>query len=292
MLGTAATTCCSPPRCTPAAATAPTTSGSRAGTSCARARRSLRRLGTDHIDVYHVHGFDGCTPLEESLGALDRLVRAGKVRYIACSNYAAWQLVARPSASRERRNLDRYVAVQAYYSLVARELEWDIIPACRDTGARRARVEPARRRAAVGKFDARQPRRGHPPGAWSATSASARPTTNRRGGSSTCAREIADARGVSVAQVALNWLRARRRVSSVIVGARTEAQLDDNLAAATWQLTQDETRAPRRRQRPPRALPALVPPPVHRRALQPRRRPTHRLRLRQRHRTATTNGDS
>ena len=94
---------------------------------------SLRRLGTDRIDVYHVHGFDACTPLEESLGALDTLVQSGKVRYIACSNQAAWQIMKALSVA-DRRGLSRYVATQSYYTLVARELEWEIMPLCRDQG--------------------------------------------------------------------------------------------------------------------------------------------------------------
>ncbi len=113
---------------------------------------SLRRLGTDHIDVYHVHGYDACTPLEEVLTTLDTLVKSGKVRYVACSNYTAWQIVKALGVS-ERLGLDHYVAVQAYYSLVARELEWDILPACRDQGLGVLVWSPLAGGFLSGKFD-------------------------------------------------------------------------------------------------------------------------------------------
>jgi aryl-alcohol dehydrogenase-like predicted oxidoreductase len=202
---------------------------------------SLRRLDTDHIDLYHVHGFDGCTALDEVLGALDRLVNAGKVRYIACSNYAAWQIAHAVGIS-ERRGLDRYVAAQEYYSLVARELEWDIIPACRALGLgvlvwsplaggllsgkfRRDTTPDGTRRAMVGDLGVGTIDQEL---AWRVLD--------------TCV-DLAGARGVSVAQVALNWVRANDAVSSVILGARTHDQLADNLAAATWELDPDERAA-------------------------------------------------
>jgi aryl-alcohol dehydrogenase-like predicted oxidoreductase len=196
---------------------------------------SLRRLGTDHIDVFHVHGFDACTPLDEVLTTLDGLVTSGKVRYVACSNYTAWQLVKALGIA-ERRGLERFVAVQAYYSLVARELEWDVIPACRDQGvgvlvwsplaggllsgkfSRERPDAPGTRRGMVGDLGVGPVDHAH---AWAVVDA---------------AQEVASARGVSVAQVALNWVRSRPEVSSVIVGARTDAQLADDLAAATWSL--------------------------------------------------------
>jgi aryl-alcohol dehydrogenase-like predicted oxidoreductase len=201
---------------------------------------SLRRLGTDHIDVYHVHGFDGCTPMEETLRALDDLVRQGKVRYLACSNYAAWHIVKALAISRAE-HLEHFVAVQAYYSLVARELEWDILPACRDQGVGVLVWSPLAGGFLSGKFrrDADAPadsRRGMIGDLGVGT------IDEERGFAVIdVARSIADRRGVSVAQVALNWLRTRAEVSSVIVGARTDAQLADNLAAATWALDAEET---------------------------------------------------
>jgi aryl-alcohol dehydrogenase-like predicted oxidoreductase len=199
---------------------------------------SLRRLGTDHIDLFHVHGFDGCTPLEESLGALDRLVRSGKVRYLACSNHAAWQIAWALGISAQR-GLDRYVAVQAYYSLVARELEWDVIPACEALGLGILVWSPLAGGLLSGKFR---------PDATPAGTRRAMvgdlgvgPVDHERAWRILAvARDVASARGVSVAQVALNWVRANPAVSSVIVGARTAEQLADNLAAASWSLTPAE----------------------------------------------------
>jgi aryl-alcohol dehydrogenase-like predicted oxidoreductase len=199
---------------------------------------SLRRLGRDHIDILHVHGYDGCTAPEESLGALDRLVRAGKVRYLACSNHTGWQ-IARAVETSRRLNLDRFVAVQTYYSLVGRDFENDIRQVCEayDLGVlvwsplaggllsgkfRRDVTPDGTRRASVGDLgvgpiDHEQ--------AWDILDA--------------CST-LATARGVSVAQVALNWVRANDAVSSVIIGARTVEQLADNLASASWELDATE----------------------------------------------------
>ena len=201
---------------------------------------SLRRLGTDHIDVYHVHGFDACTPQEEVLTSLDRLVSAGKVRYIACSNHAAWQLVAAHGVS-TARNLERYVAIQAYYSLVARELEWDILPACRHTGTGVVVWSPLAGGLLSGKFDRDTPAADGTRRGMVGDLGVGSPDHEQAWKILDVCRDIASARGASVAQVALNWLRTRPEVSSIIVGARTDAQLLDNLAAATWELTAEES---------------------------------------------------
>lgn len=200
---------------------------------------SLRRLGTDHIDVYHVHGFDGCTPQDEVLTTLDRLVTAGKVRYIACSNHAAWQLVAAHAVS-DARHLERYVAIQAYYSLVARELEWDILPACRHTGTGVLVWSPLAGGLLSGKFDRDTPTADGTRRGMVGDLGVGSPDHEQAWDILDVCRDIASARGVSVAQVALNWLRIKPEVSSVIIGARTEAQLVDNLAAASWQMTDEE----------------------------------------------------
>jgi aryl-alcohol dehydrogenase-like predicted oxidoreductase len=198
---------------------------------------SLRRLGTDYIDVYQVHSIDELTPMEETLGALDDLVRQGKVRYIGCSNYSAWHLMKALSVS-ERRGCERYVSLQAYYSLVARELEHELLPACLDQGVGVLVWSPL----AAGFLSGRQ-RRGE------ATPAGSRRAALGDTGTIDAEQgfriidtlaEIARDRGVSVAQVAINWLIQRPGVSSVIIGARTEEQLLDNLGAAQWQLTEDE----------------------------------------------------
>ena len=200
---------------------------------------SLRRLGTDRIDIYHVHGFDGCTPLDETLRALDDLVRAGKVRYVACSNFAAWQITKALGVS-ERLGLERFVATQSYYSLVARELENELLPMCADQGVGVLVWSPLAGGFLSGKFmrDADAPgdtRRG-----MIGELGVGHIDVERGYATLDVAREIAHARGASVAQVALNWLRSRPEVSSVIIGARTTEQLADNLAAATWTLSPDE----------------------------------------------------
>ena len=202
---------------------------------------SLRRLGTGHIDLFHVHGFDGCTPLEESLLALDRLVRSGKVRYLACSNYAAWQ-IAWASGISAQRGLDRYVATQAYYSLVARDLEWEIAPACHALGLGVLVWSPL----AGGLLSGRLGADDTPSGtrrAWVGDLGIGPVDHERAGRVLATAQGIASARGVSVAQVALNWVRANPAVSSVIIGARTTDQLAENLAAASWSLDGDEKAA-------------------------------------------------
>lgn len=215
---------------------------------------SLRRLGTDHIDVYHLHGFDACTPVEETLRALDDLVRAGKVRYLACSNQASWQTMKMLAAA-DRRGLERFVATQSYYSLVARELEHEVLPMCADQGLGVLVWSPLAGGFLSGKF----------------APDTAAPDDTRRGKIGDLgvghideprgfaivgvAREIATARGVSVAQVALNWLLARPGVTSVIVGARTTDQLRDNLAATTWALAPDELARLDAVSEPPRPYP-------------------------------------
>lgn len=199
---------------------------------------SLRRLGTDYIDLYQVHSVDELTPMDESLGALDDLVRQGKVRYIGCSNYSAWHLMKALAAS-ERRGYERYVSLQAYYSLVARELERELLPACLDQGVGVLVWSPL----AAGFLTGKQ-RRGETAPAGSRRAALGDTgTIDAEQGFRVLdvLREIAGERGVSIAQVAINWLLQRPGVSSVIVGARNEEQLKDNLGAAEWQLTADET---------------------------------------------------
>jgi aryl-alcohol dehydrogenase-like predicted oxidoreductase len=198
---------------------------------------SLRRLGTDRIDLYQIHGFDGRTAMEETLIALDDLVRAGKVRYIGCSNLAGWQLMKALGLS-ERRNLERFVSLQANYSLVARELEHELAPACLDQrlgilvwGPLSGGFLSGKYTRERSRFDgARRADQGDPG------------TIDETLGFATLdvVREIAADRDASVAQVALNWLLARRGVTSVIVGARNEQQLRDNLAATSWDLSAED----------------------------------------------------
>jgi aryl-alcohol dehydrogenase-like predicted oxidoreductase len=200
---------------------------------------SLRRLGTDHIDLYQVHGIDELTPPEESLHALDDLVRAGKVRYIGCSNFSAWHLMKQLAVS-ERCGFERFVSLQAYYNLVARELEHELVPLCLDQGVGILVWSPLAAGFLSGKF-----RRGQGDLEGTRRSAQGDPGTidEEQGFDVVDALDdVAKARGVSVPQVALNWLLRRPGVTSVVVGARTLDQLADNLVAASWELTPDEVR--------------------------------------------------
>ncbi len=198
---------------------------------------SLRRLGTDHIDLYQVHGFDGMTAVEETLSALDDLVRSGKVRYIGCSNLSGWHLMKSLAAS-DARGLARYCSLQAYYSLVGRELEHELVPLCLDQELGILVWSPLTSGFLGGRF-----RRGE-----------ARPDDTRFGQSGFPGKldleqgydvldvleRIAGERGASVAEVALKWLLGRPGVTSIIVGARNRDQLERNLRAVTWELEPDE----------------------------------------------------
>lgn len=200
---------------------------------------SLRRLGTDHIDLYQVHEWDGQTPLEETLETLDTLVRSGKVRYVGCSNYAGWQLLKALGVA-DRHGYQRFVSQQIFYSLQAREAEYELIPAALDQGLGVLTWSPLAGGLLSGKY-----RRG-----------AADPEGSRRlaGWSEPPVRDeeqlyaivdvlvaIAQERGVSPAQVALAWLLRRPGVTSLIVGARTDEQLADNLRAAELRLSDEET---------------------------------------------------
>lgn len=201
---------------------------------------SLRRLGTDRIDVLHVHGFDACTPLEETLTTLDRLVTQGKVRYVACSNHTAWQLVAAHGVA-TARGLERYVATQSYYSLVGRDLEWEILPACRYTGTGVIVWSPLAGGLLSGRFDRTTPSADGTRRGFVGDLGVGRPDLEQAWAIVDVCREIAADHGASVAQVAVNWLRTRPEVSSIVLGARTAEQLADTLAAATWELSREET---------------------------------------------------
>jgi aryl-alcohol dehydrogenase-like predicted oxidoreductase len=201
---------------------------------------SLRRLGTDYIDLYQLHGFDALTPVEETLTTLDDLVRAGKIRYIGCSNFSGWHLMKSLAVS-DRYGWARYVAHQAYYSLVGREYEWELMPLALDQGIGTFVWSPLGWGRLTGKL-----RRGVPP-----PDVSRLPATRHAGPPVDdeyvfdvveAIDAIAAETGKSVPQIALNWLLRRPSVSSVIVGARTEAQLRDNLGAVGWSLTPEQVR--------------------------------------------------
>jgi aryl-alcohol dehydrogenase-like predicted oxidoreductase len=201
---------------------------------------SLRRLGTDHIDLYQVHEWDGQTPLEETLHALDALVQSGKVRYVGCSNYAGWQMTKALGIS-AREGFQRFVSQQVYYSLQAREAEYEIVPSAIDQGVGILVWSPLAGGLLSGKY-----RRGQdgPAGARHLTEWNEPPVRDpeRLYDVIDVLVEIGEVRGVSAAQVALAWLLGRPGVTSLVVGARTDEQLADNLAAADLELTAEERR--------------------------------------------------
>jgi aryl-alcohol dehydrogenase-like predicted oxidoreductase len=202
---------------------------------------SLRRLGTDYIDIYHLHGFDALTPVEEVLSTLNHLIESGKVRYIACSNFSGWHLMKSLSAS-ERYGWARYVGHQVYYSLIGREYEWELMPLALDQGVGALIWSPL----GWGRLTAKI-RRGQPLPAISRlhkTSAEGPPVSDE------VLYKVIDAldqaakeTGKTVPQVALNWLIHRPSVCSIIVGARNEEQLRQNLSAEGWSLSSDQIAA-------------------------------------------------
>jgi aryl-alcohol dehydrogenase-like predicted oxidoreductase len=201
---------------------------------------SLKRLGTDYIDLYQMHGFDAVTPVEELMNTLDDLVRAGKIRYIGCSNYSGWHLM-KALAYAEKHNLSRFVAHQAYYSLVGRDFEWELMPLGVDQKVGAVVWSPLGWGRLTGKI-----RRGQPLPEGSRLT---NPVT-KSGGPDVddehlykvvdALDEVAAEVEKTVPQVALNWLLQRPTVSSVIIGARNEEQLRQNLGAVGWNLTKEQ----------------------------------------------------
>lgn len=214
---------------------------------------SLRRLQTDHIDLYQVHEWDGQTPLEETLGALEQLLHSGKVRYVGCSNFAGWQVMKALGIARQK-GMPEFVSQQVYLSLHERSAEYEIVPSAIDQGLGLLIWSPLAGGLLSGKY-----RRGQPPPAGSrhASEWSEPPVYSEDKLYDTIETlvEIAGARSVSAAQVALAWLLARPGITSVVVGARTDEQLADNLAAATLELTQEEHERLEAVSRPPLIYP-------------------------------------
>lgn len=201
---------------------------------------SLKRLGTDYIDLYQLHAFDAVTPVEEALQTLNDLVRAGKIRYIGCSNFSGWHLMKSLAVS-ERYGLARYVAHQAYYSLAGRDYEWELMPLALDQRVGAVVWSPLGWARLTGRI-----RRGQP-----------LPESSRLQSRSTVEAgppipdehiyrivdaidEVAKETGRTVPQIAINWVLQRPTVSTVIIGARNEEQLRENLGAAGWSLTPDQ----------------------------------------------------
>jgi aryl-alcohol dehydrogenase-like predicted oxidoreductase len=219
----------------------------------AECEASLRRLRTDHIDLYQVHEWDGQTPLEETLEALDTLVRSGKVRYVGASNYTGWQLM-KALATADRHGYQRFVSHQIYYSLQAREAEYELVPLALDQGLGMLIWSPLAGGLLSGKY--RRDAEG-PEGARQLTDWDEPPVRDREALFDVVdvLVEIADGRGVSAAQVALAWLRDRPGVASLVVGARTEEQLSDNLSSAELVLADDEVGRLEEVSRPPLIYP-------------------------------------
>ena len=198
---------------------------------------SLKRLGTDHIDLYQVHEWDGLTPLEETLEALDTLVRSGKVRYVGSSNYSGWQLMKALGVS-ERLGLQRYVSQQIHYTLQAREAEYELVPLAIDQECSILVWSPLAGGLLSGKYRRdREASEGRHLKGWDEPPVY---DPDKLYDIVEVLVEIAEGRGVSAAQVALSWLLDRPGVASVIVGARTDEQLSDNLKATELKLSEEE----------------------------------------------------
>jgi aryl-alcohol dehydrogenase-like predicted oxidoreductase len=203
---------------------------------------SLRRLGTDHIDIYHMHGFDANTPVEETLNTLNTLVQSGKVRYIACSNFSGWHLMKSLSVS-ERFGWARYVGHQAYYSLLTRDFEWELMSLGVDQKVGTLVWSPLASGLLSGKYRRHQPVPKEARIAQGGSPVPAHATPDEVLYKVLDALdEIAAETGKSVAQISLNWLLQRPTVCNIIIGARTEEQLKQNLAAVGWNLTTDQVK--------------------------------------------------
>jgi len=199
---------------------------------------SLKRLGTDHIDLYVMHSFDPITPLEETLSALTDLVHQGKVRYLGASNFAAWQLMKALAVSKEN-HFEKFVSLQALYSLISRDVEYELVPLCQDQGLGLTPWSPLGGGFLTGKY-----RKGKP-----------MPEGSRRSNEQynfiqidpekgyaivDALEEIANSHKTSISQAALNYLLRKPSVSSVLIGATKPHQLEDNLKTTTWKMSADE----------------------------------------------------
>ena len=203
--------------------------------------RALTRLGTDHIDVFQLHGQDYNTPVEETLATLDQLVRSGKIRYIGASNFSGWHLMKSLSAS-DRYGYPRYVAHQAYYSLLNRDYEWELMQLGRDQGVGAVIWSPLGWGKLTGKI-----RRGQPakPGTRAHDIAGTGPhfEEERLFRIVEALDGVAAETGKSITQIALNWLLQKETVSSLIIGARNEEQLLQNIGAIGWNLSAEQVGA-------------------------------------------------
>jgi aryl-alcohol dehydrogenase-like predicted oxidoreductase len=201
---------------------------------------SLKRLGTDHIDIYHMHGFDANTPVEETLSALNNLIQSGKIRYIACSNFSGWHLMKSLSIS-EKYGWSKYIAHQIYYSLLNRDAEWELMPLGINQGIGSLIWSPLASGKLTGKYrrniarpaDARVAQGGSPV-------LNSQADEDRLHTIVEALDHLAEETGKTHAQISLNWLLQRPTVASIIIGARNEEQLRQNLGAVGWNLTLDQ----------------------------------------------------
>ncbi|MGB8320130.1 MAG: aldo/keto reductase [Ignavibacteriaceae bacterium] len=214
---------------------------------------SLKRLGTDYIDLYQLHSFDPYTPQEETLRALDDLVRAGKVRYIGASNHTGWQLMKALAIS-DKQNLEKFITLQAYYSLVARELENELVPLCLDQNLGILPWSPLGGGFLTGKY-----RRGkeRPKNARRSDPENQFLQYNEEKGFDIVdeLEKIAKNHGATIAQAALNYLLRKPAVSSVIIGAKNKEQLADNIKTSDWEMTPEEAARLDELSIPPRVYP-------------------------------------
>ncbi len=201
---------------------------------------ALKRLGTDYIDLFQLHGFDALTPVEETLSTLDHFVRAGKIRYIGCSNFSGWHLMKSLAVS-ERYGWARYVAHQAYYSLVGRSYEWELMPLAADQKVGAVVWSPLGWARLTGKIRRSQP---IPPNSrlQSQTAIDVGPPVDDEYLYKVvdALDEVAAETGKTVPQIALNWLLQRPTVATLVIGARNEEQLRQNLGAIGWNLTKEQ----------------------------------------------------
>lgn len=197
---------------------------------------SLRRLNTDYIDLYQIHGFDPLTPLEETMETLDTLIRSGKVRYIGCSNLAAWHIMKALSYS-ERKNLTRFVSLQAYYTIAGRDLERELIPLLEDQKMGLMVWSPLAGGLLSGKYKRNQ--KG-PEGSRRADFDFPPIDKEKAFDILDVMHPMAEAKGITVARLALAWLLHQKAVSSIIIGAKRTDQLEDNLKAVDVTLSQEE----------------------------------------------------
>lgn len=201
---------------------------------------SLRRLGTDHIDLWQLHAFDAMTPIEETLRTLDDLVQAGKVRYVGCSNFSGWHLMKSLALS-EQHGWVRHVAHQAYYSLLSRDYEWELMPLAIDQHVGTVVWSPLAGGRLSGRIGRDQP---PPEGSRTATLGPYGPSVpdEQFFALVDVLRSLATEVGRSVSQIALNWVLQRPTVSTLVIGARNEAQLLDTLGAAEFSLSPEQMR--------------------------------------------------